>query len=179
MNNNYKNVWDMMNLGYKVIQTPSVSGRYYAIIGKYCVFFNPDGTEVHFNTRRTFDEFIEYAESFPGLLWKLFDMEKNGIYGHAEHGTPKWAAQSMMLGCKVCHVSNKANFYEYTNGKIRYNKNMQVYEISNWLDMCNLSLLLNSGWEVFKEKERPYYICCDKCGGSGVIPNPNIDSWEF
>jgi hypothetical protein len=70
--------WQMMLLGKKVCQKHNSyfpNKRYYAIKdgNDYCAFYENNGNEVNItNTRRTYDEFIEYCKFTPQYNWQLY-----------------------------------------------------------------------------------------------------------
>jgi len=69
--------WYQMMKGAKVKYAEMTSQRYYAIKGcDYCALYENDGNEVRINTRRTYDEFIEYSKWLGRLSWQIYEEPK-------------------------------------------------------------------------------------------------------
>jgi hypothetical protein len=67
--------WYQMMKGAKVKYAEMTSQRYYAIKEgcDYCALYENDGTEVPINTRRNYDEFIEYSKWLGRLSWQIYE----------------------------------------------------------------------------------------------------------
>jgi hypothetical protein len=66
--------WYQMMKGVKVKYAEMTSQRFYAIKEgcDYCAFYENDGTEVRINTKRTYDEFIEYSKMCGISSWEIY-----------------------------------------------------------------------------------------------------------
>jgi hypothetical protein len=66
--------WYQMMKGEKISYAKLISKRFYAIKKgcDYCAFYESDGNEVGFNTRRTYGEFIEYSKRFGISSWQIY-----------------------------------------------------------------------------------------------------------
>jgi len=66
--------WYQMMQGEKISYVGMISKRFYAIKKgcDYCAFYESDGNEVSINTRRTYDEFIEYSKRFGISSWQIY-----------------------------------------------------------------------------------------------------------
>ncbi len=70
--------WYQMMKGEKISYAEMISQRFYAIKKgcDYCAFYGSDGNEVSINTRRTYDEFIEYSKRFGISSWQIYEKPK-------------------------------------------------------------------------------------------------------
>ena len=93
--------WYQRVNGNKICQihnSPLPNKRYYAIRNgdDYCAFYNNDGTEVHINTRRTYQEFIEYCDFTSQYRWQLYEPKPEPAK------EPEIVAHKQHANCLVC-----------------------------------------------------------------------------
>jgi hypothetical protein len=98
--------WQMMLLGKKVCQKHNSyfpNKRYYAIKdgNDYCAFYENNGNEVNItNTRRTYDEFIEYCKFTPQYNWQL--------YTEPQTEPCEICGGIGMISCEACNATGRA-----------------------------------------------------------------------
>jgi hypothetical protein len=70
--------WYQMMKGAKIKYSEMTSQRFYAIKEgcDYCAFYENDGTEVPIDTRRNYDEFIEYSKWLGTSSWQIYKEPK-------------------------------------------------------------------------------------------------------
>ncbi len=70
--------WYQMMNGEKIMCAGMTSQRFYAIKEgcDYCAFYENDGNEVRINTKRTYDEFIEYSKMCSISSWEIYKEPK-------------------------------------------------------------------------------------------------------
>lgn len=80
--------WYKLTHGYKIKNSISKSGRYYACKDGYAVFYNSDGREALIDTKRNREEFIKYAKEYYDTDWEIYE-EPESTLMHCDTFVPE------------------------------------------------------------------------------------------